>query len=178
MRKSGGEFRLTGGTTDDASFYSGKCYIDSGAVVTNANSFGAQLYVATNGTGFTTLYHTGGVLDVTDRDIATAVFDGANTRATLRGDSAVSSSVSVQSGAHFNHRSDGTIAAALAYDCTFTVAGAPANPTITTLTLLSAKAQVYTTVGSVSATVGTLNDNGFQTITSPSAGPGIPDNFE
>lgn len=109
QQTSGQTIYLTGGSFTTVEVARGaNCYVQSGAVVTTLTSAGGCT-LDYNATGLTTLTQAAGNL-VSYRNIATGNVHGLGSTLTTVTSAAVSTSLTVTTGATFYHRSSGTIA--------------------------------------------------------------------
>lgn len=157
VKKSGGVFSLTGGTTVDLFVFSGSVTIGGSAVVTNLYVFGGEVVVDDNATAITTVIQTGGTLR-TSRDFTTCTANGGNFYAD---DDTGGTTLNIHGGTS-NLRSTGTFATVNHYAGDLTPRGAVQPIDITTLNLYGTNKQgiYYMEEGGASITAGTTNFNG------------------
>lgn len=160
MRISAGDVTLTAGTIGTLYVNGGRLTIGASCVVTNLIISGGTVTVQ-DGTAITALTVNGGTL-YTYRDVTTATQSGG---LTFLLDSCPVTTFNLSGDGDLRHQSTGTVGTlTMTGRARFSVAGALTNPTITTANLNSPLVFFQKRVGSVTANVGTTNNNGGASI--------------
>lgn len=160
MRISAGDVTLTAGTIGTVYVNGGRVTIGASCTVTNLILSGGTLTVQ-DGTAITALTVNGGTL-YTYRDVTTATQSGG---LVFLWDTAPVTTFNLSGDGELRHQSSGTVGTlTMTGRSRYTVSGALTNPTITTANLNSPLVLFTRRVGSVTASVGTTNNNGGASI--------------